>query len=192
MKWYGANPSSPTSVAWPEPRGWVKSEIGWVPSWISLPRAAKVMNVLNSCGCTTSCTGRCSCYNKGIVCTARCRCSGHCYGRSNPSPTPSSNWQHCCHVACTTQHHNLLHVIVIHHYDYRSSPSYQCGYLFHQSSCIYVDAGDSWYCLALFLMWPSIKLLIKSCLYKFNVWWCWWVIKKYYNLWHHQMFLEMY
>ena len=39
----------------------------------------------------TSCTRRCSCYNNGLVCTARCRCSGHCYGRSNPPPTPPSN-----------------------------------------------------------------------------------------------------
>ena len=39
----------------------------------------------------------------------------------------------------TTQHHNLLHFIVIHN-DYRSSPLYQCGcvlYLQH-SSCINV------------------------------------------------------
>ncbi len=70
--------------------GWVKSEIGWVPSWTALPRAAKVINVLISCRCTTGCTGKCSCYNKGIVCTDRCRCSGHCYGRSNPLPTPLS------------------------------------------------------------------------------------------------------
>ena len=55
-----------------------------------LPRAAKVMNVLISCGCTKSCTGRRFCYKKGIVCTARCRCPGHCYRRSNPHPTPSS------------------------------------------------------------------------------------------------------
>ena len=71
--------------------GWVKSETGWVPFWTAIPRAAKVMNVLISCGCTTSCTGRCSCYKRGIVCTARCRCSGHCYGRSNRPPTPPSN-----------------------------------------------------------------------------------------------------
>ena len=60
----------------PSPRlwGWVKSEIGWVQSWTALPRADNVMNVLNSCGCTTSCTGRCSFYKKGTVCTARCRC----------------------------------------------------------------------------------------------------------------------
>ena len=68
--------------------GWVKFEIGWVQSWTALPRAAKVMNVLISCGCTTSCTGRCSRYNKGIVCTAGCRC----YGRSDPPPTPPSNY----------------------------------------------------------------------------------------------------
>ena len=72
--------------------GWVKSEIGGVPSWTALPRAANVMNVLISCGCTTSSTGKYgSCYNKGIVCTARCRCSGHCYGCSNPPPMPPSN-----------------------------------------------------------------------------------------------------
>ena len=67
--------------------GWVKSETGWVPFWTALPRAAKAMNVLISCGCTTWC----SCYKKGIVCTALCKCSGHCYGRSNPPPTPPSN-----------------------------------------------------------------------------------------------------
>ena len=66
---------------------WVKSETGWVPSWTALPRAAKVMNVLISCGCT----GRSSCYNKGIVCTARCRCSGHCYGHFDPPPAAPSN-----------------------------------------------------------------------------------------------------
>ena len=71
--------------------GWVKFEIGWVPSWTALTRAAKVMNVSISCGCTTRCTGKCLCYNKGIVCAARCRCSGHCYRRYNPPPTPPSN-----------------------------------------------------------------------------------------------------
>ena len=44
--------------------GWVKFDIGWVPSWTALPRAAKVMNVFLSCGCTTSCAGSCSRYNK--------------------------------------------------------------------------------------------------------------------------------
>ena len=40
--------------------GWVKSETGWVPFWTAIPRAAKAMNMLIRCGCTTSCTGRCS------------------------------------------------------------------------------------------------------------------------------------
>ena len=70
--------------------GWVKSESGWVPFWTALPRAAKAMNVLISCGCSTRYTGRCSCYKKGIVCTALCKCSGHCYGRSNPPTSPSN------------------------------------------------------------------------------------------------------
>ena len=41
----------------------------------------------------------------------------------------------------TTQHHNVLHFIVIHNCDNRSSSLYQCGcvlYLQH-SSCMYVD-----------------------------------------------------
>ena len=63
-----------------------------------------------------------------------------------------------------TQYHNVLHVIVIHntYCDYRSSYSYPCEYVLQlkRSSCIYVDDGDSWYCLASFLMWPSIKLLV--------------------------------
>ena len=48
-----------------------------------------------------------------------------------------------CSMTCTTQHHNVLHVIVIHNCDYRSSSSHPCGYRFHlqQSSCIYVDDG---------------------------------------------------
>ena len=71
--------------------GWVKSETGWVPFWTPLPRAAKAMNVLISCGCTTWCTGSCSCYKKGFVCTAICKCSGHCHGRSNHPPTSPSN-----------------------------------------------------------------------------------------------------
>ena len=49
--------------------GWAKSETGWVPFWTALPRAAKTMIVLISCG--RCCTGRCSCYKKGFVCTAR-------------------------------------------------------------------------------------------------------------------------
>ena len=40
-------------------RGWVKSENGWVPFSHAIPRTAKAMNVLNSCGCPTSCIGRC-------------------------------------------------------------------------------------------------------------------------------------
>ena len=71
--------------------GWVQSETRWVPFWTALPRAANTKNVLISCGCNTSCTGRCSFYEKDIVCTARCRYSGHYYGRSNPPPTPPSN-----------------------------------------------------------------------------------------------------
>ena len=71
--------------------GWVKSEIGWVPFWTALPRTAKAVNVLISCGCTTMFTGRCSRYKNGIVCTALCKCSGHCYGRSNPPPMSPSN-----------------------------------------------------------------------------------------------------
>ena len=69
--------------------GWVKSETGWVPFWTAPLEPPKPRMI--SCGCTTSCTGRCSCYKKGIVCTALCKCSGHCYGRSNPPPTPPSN-----------------------------------------------------------------------------------------------------
>ena len=71
--------------------GWVKSEISWVKFRTALPRAAKAMHELICCGCTTSCPGRFSCYKNGIVCAARCRCSGHCYGHSNPPPTPPSN-----------------------------------------------------------------------------------------------------
>ena len=69
--------------------GWIKSETGWVPFWTALPRAAKAMNVLISCGCTARRTGRC--YKKGIVCTAICKCSGHCYGRSSHPATSPSN-----------------------------------------------------------------------------------------------------
>ena len=46
----------PSPILW----GWVKSETGWVPFWTALPRASKAMNVLIICGCTTSCTERCS------------------------------------------------------------------------------------------------------------------------------------
>ena len=71
--------------------GWVKSEIGWVPSWTALPRAANVMNVLNSCGCTTSCTGRCSCY-KNVLCAQLDADAQNTAGRSNPPPpAPPSN-----------------------------------------------------------------------------------------------------
>ena len=87
---YGANPSSPSKCS-PSLSGWLKLEIGSVPSRTALPRAAKVMNVLISCGCTTSCTGKCPCYNMGSMCTTRCRCSGHSYVRSNPPHTPPSN-----------------------------------------------------------------------------------------------------
>ena len=50
----------------PSPSLWgsVKSETGWVPFWTALPRAVKAISVLISCGCTTTCTGRCSCYKK--------------------------------------------------------------------------------------------------------------------------------
>ena len=69
----------------------IKSETGWVPFWTALHRATETMNVLISCGCTTSCTGRYSCYKKGFVCTVRCRCPGHCYGHSNNPSLPPSN-----------------------------------------------------------------------------------------------------
>ena len=59
--------------------GWVKSETGWVPFWTALPRVAKAVNI------------SCSCYKMGLVCTALCKCSGHCYGRSNHPPTSPSN-----------------------------------------------------------------------------------------------------
>ena len=58
------------------------------------PRAVKAMPELTCCRCTTSCTGRRSCYKKDLVCTARCGCSGHFYGRSNPPTMPPSNYQH--------------------------------------------------------------------------------------------------
>ena len=64
--------------------GWVKSETGWVPFWTAIPRAAKVMDVLLAAAAPQVAL-------KSLVCTARCRCSGHCYGRSNPPPTPPSN-----------------------------------------------------------------------------------------------------
>ena len=59
--------------------GWVKSETGWVPFWTALPRVAKAVNI------------SCSCYKMGLVCTALCKCSGHCYGRSNHPPMSPSN-----------------------------------------------------------------------------------------------------
>ena len=54
--------------------GWVKSETSWVPFWTALPRTAKAMNVLISCGCPIRCCGRYSCCKKGLVCTALCKC----------------------------------------------------------------------------------------------------------------------
>ena len=50
--------------------GWVKSETGWVPFWTALTRAAKAMNVLISCGCTTRCTAL-----EGVSVTRRVLCA---------------------------------------------------------------------------------------------------------------------
>ena len=97
--------------------------------WTALPRAAKTMNVLIICGWTTSCPGSCSCYKKGILCTARCRCSGHCYGppilllRSVVMyhVQPSQYW---------TQHPNLLWytlVIIVLHIHTRAGTWSSCN-----------------------------------------------------------------
>ena len=59
---------------------WIESECGWQPFWTPLPQAAKALQELVKCGCTKSCLGKCSCYKKGLVCTARCKCGGACYG----------------------------------------------------------------------------------------------------------------
>ena len=102
------------------------------PSKCCLARAAGVGQILNRLGTILDCLPRAAKAIHGLIC---CGCSNH--------PMPPSNKQHCCHVACTTQHHNVSHVIVIHNCDYRSSSSYPCGYVFHleQSSCLYVDDG---------------------------------------------------
>ena len=71
--------------------GWVESECGWVPFWTPLPRATKPLEELVSCGCTKGCTGRCSCCKRGLVCTARCKCGGKCYGQPGPSSTPTAS-----------------------------------------------------------------------------------------------------
>ena len=44
----------PSPSSW----GWVKSESGWVPFWTPLPRAAKALEELVSCGCTKICSYR--------------------------------------------------------------------------------------------------------------------------------------
>ena len=67
--------------------GWVESECGWQPFWTPLPRAAKALEELVSCGCTKSCAGKCSCYKRGLVCTARCKCGGTCYGQPRSTTT---------------------------------------------------------------------------------------------------------
>jgi len=61
--------------------GWVESECGWQPFWTPLRQAAKALEELVSCGCTKSCAGKCSCYKISLVCTARCKCGGTCYGK---------------------------------------------------------------------------------------------------------------
>ena len=73
----------PSPSSW----GWAESESGWVPFWTPLPPAAKALEELVSCGCTKSCAGKCSCYKKGLVCAARCKCGGNCYGQPGPSTT---------------------------------------------------------------------------------------------------------
>ncbi len=75
-----ANQVLPSPGSW----GWTHTESGWVPFWTPLPPAAKALEELVSCGCTKSCAGKCSCYKRGLVCTARCKCGGNCYGQPAP------------------------------------------------------------------------------------------------------------
>ena len=76
-----------TEQVLPSP-GWVESESGWVSFWTPLPRAAKALEELVSCGCTKTCAGKCSCYKRSLVCTARCKCAGKYYKDTNWQLTP--------------------------------------------------------------------------------------------------------
>ena len=74
----------------PDKWGWAESESGWVPFWTPLPQATKALEELVRCGWTKSCAGKCSCKEKGLVCTAQCKRGGQCYGQSGCIQTPSS------------------------------------------------------------------------------------------------------
>ena len=83
----------------------------------------------------------------------------------------------------------VLHVIVIHNHDYRSSSSFPCGYVFHlqQSSCLLVDdcTGRRWF-LILFGAISDVTVN-KAVGYKMYD-----DVDDSYNLSYHQFILEMY
>ena len=67
--------------------GWVEGDSSWTTYWTPLPRAVKAMQgEVMRCGCIVKCVGMCSCYSRGLICTALCKCGGTCYGRFEPPP----------------------------------------------------------------------------------------------------------
>ena len=55
---------------------------GWTSDfrivWMTIPEAAKALNLLKHCGCKNGCKGRCTCKKIELPCTELCKCSGKC------------------------------------------------------------------------------------------------------------------
>ena len=60
----------------PDPclHGWKESDGKLLPRWISIPQVASVCQELVKCGCKKPCNRACSCFKKGLPCTALCKC----------------------------------------------------------------------------------------------------------------------
>ena len=69
-----ADPEIPIASEW----GWEKTGSQWSPVWTTIPQASDVCKELLRCGCIKSCSGRCSCSQAYLKCTALCKCRGEC------------------------------------------------------------------------------------------------------------------
>lgn len=71
--WISAHDSQ---VREPDPclYGWKETDGKLLPRWMSVPQVASVCQELVKCGCKRPCSRACSCFKKGLPCTALCKC----------------------------------------------------------------------------------------------------------------------
>ena len=145
------------------------------------------MNVLISCGCTTSCIGSCSCYKKGLVCTQL----------DADVQDTAMGLQSSSYAA------------------FKLTPLLSCSMYnpvsTEHSIIIYCDT-HLW--LSFFIFIP-VRVRVPVATIQLHLSWRWWFLILFgvisdvtfnkvvsynmyddvddsYNLWHHQMFIEMY